>query len=66
MSTNKKYIIKNFFELKMCQKNLSKKEFFNRFELSFDMSKKLIANDAMIDLKEFDRVMTTEEFKNLK
>lgn len=63
--TGKKYIIKNMFELKTCQKNLTKKEFFDRFELSFEMSTKLIARDAMLDSIEFDRIMTAEEFKNL-
>jgi len=61
--TGKKYIIKNMFELKTCQKNLTKKEFFDRFELSFEMSMKLIARDAMLDSIEFDRIMTAEEFK---
>lgn len=65
MSTRKKYIIKNMFELKTCQKNLTKKEFFDRFELSFEMSTKLIARDAVLDSIEFDRIMTAEEFKNL-
>jgi len=63
--TRKKYIIKNAFELKECQKNLTKKEFFDRFELSAEMSMKLIARDAIVYLRESDRIMTSEEFKNL-
>ena len=43
----KKIIVKSKGELAICQKNMSYADFNGRFELSFELSKKLIAEAAV-------------------
>lgn len=61
----KKYVIDDMQELKALQRIHTKEQFFDKFEISFRISKKLIAHDMIVDLREFDKIMTAEEFKNL-
>ena len=70
MKAGKKYVLNEMFEFNLGVKDISKKDFFDRFEISFGLMKKLAVKDLGIDLKNTDRVpapgelMTGEEFVN--